>query len=347
MSYRTPEHRVRPVAAVLESLHDAESVILTTHINADGDGAGSQAALASWLRAHGKEVWIINPTPFPKALHFLLSDEDEALDCGSRRASEVVKRADLAVVLDTAEIPRIGPVWPLIQGKPIAVVDHHPEGPEPIPGVSLRDPKACATGELVLDLIRLEPRPFPPGVAAALYVALSFDTGSFRFSNTTSDTHRIVAELLDEGADPESLHRALHGNVPIRRLRLLAASLATLEVDSSGGVAWMTVPSRVFEELEAKPEDLDGMVAFPRDLEGVQVALLFRETAKGATKVSLRSNGDADVNRVARMFGGGGHVKASGVLVDRPLSEVREELLAAVRTEVHDSMKRSGGDAAG
>ena len=346
MTYRTPESRAVPVGDVLRALDEAQTLVLTTHINADGDGVGSQVALAAWLRSRGKTVSIINPTRYPASLEFLLSEKDEVLDCGSKKAEDVVKRADLAVILDTGEIPRIGLVWPLIQHLPTVVVDHHPEGPEPIPGVSLRDANACATGELVYDLLLGAPRPLPDGVAEGLYVALSFDTGSFRFSNTTSDTHRIVADLVEEGADPETLHRALHGNVPLKRLRLLAAALAHLEVDPAGHVAWMTVPGEPFKELGAGPDDIEGMVDFPRDLEGVEVALLFRETAKGATKVSLRSNGEVDVNRIARRFGGGGHVKASGALVDRPLAVVKEEMLAAVRREIHDTLGRSRGDAA-
>ena len=343
MSYRTPESRVEPVEKVLEILNEAKRVLLTTHINADGDGAGSEVALAGWLRAQGRECWIINPTPYPDSLRFLLPGKEWTVDSGSSEARGLSERADLAVVLDTGEIPRIGSVIDLFQNLPTVVIDHHPPGPDPIPGVSLRAPEACATGELVFDILMKAGGPWPSEAIQGLYVALLADTGSFRFSNTSPGTHRIVAFLMDHGADPEELHRLVYGNVPLRKLRLLHAALGELELDSEGDLAWITVPPGSFEELGATSDDIEGLVDYPRDIKGVEVGLLFRETARGATKVSFRSNGDTDVNALARMFGGGGHVRASGALVERPLAEVRPEVLEAVRDAVRGRKMNAGG----
>jgi len=343
MSYRTPNSRLGPVDTILKALKGAERVVLTTHINADGDGAGSEVALAGWLSARGQEVWIINPTPFPGSLKFLLSDENRVLDVGSKKAREVTSAADLAVVLDTAEAPRIGSVMELIRDLPKVVIDHHPPGPDPIPGEPLRDPEACATGELVFDILDHAQGPWPPETIQGLYVALLSDTGSFRFGNTTPATHRILAFLLERGADPEDLYCRVYGKVPLRKLRLLQASLGELEVDAEGDMAWMTVPSEPFAALGATAEDIEGLVDFPRDIEGVEVGLLFRETARGATKISFRSNGDVDVNVLARRFGGGGHVKASGALVERSLPQVRAEVLDAVRDAIRERKRDVGG----
>jgi phosphoesterase RecJ-like protein len=331
MSYQTPESRQGSVQEVLKTLDGAKRILLTTHINADGDGAGSEVALAGWLRAREKEAWIINPTPYPDALGFLLPEKEWTLDSGSSRAKELTQRADLAVILDTGEVSRIGSVMGLFQDLPKIVIDHHPPGPDPIPGVSFRVPDACATGELVFDLLMKAGGPWPPEAVRGLYVALLADTGSFRFSNSSPDAHRIAAFLQEKGADPEKLHRLVYGNVSLRKLRLLHAALGELELDPEGELAWMTVPSRAFDDLGAIADDIEGLVDYPRDIKGVEVGLLFRETARGATKVSFRSNGDIDVNALARQFGGGGHVKASGALVERPLPEVRAEVLEAVR----------------
>jgi len=342
MSYRTPNPRLGPVETILKTLQGAERIVLTTHINADGDGAGSEVALAAWLSARGKKVWIINPTPFPDTLKFLLPDGDWALDSGSSRAKDVVGEADLAVVLDTAEVPRIGPVMELFLDLPKIVIDHHPPGPNPIPGEFLVDPEACATGELIFDLVEKAGGPWPREAIQGLYVALLSDTGSFRFGNTTPATHRIVASLLEKGANPEGLYRRVYGNVPLRKLRLLQASLSDLEVDPEGDLAWMTVPSESFEALGATADDIEGLVDFPRDIKGVEVGLLFRETARGATKISFRSNGEVDVNALARRFGGGGHVKASGALVERSLPLVRAEVLDAVREAIRERKDAEG-----
>ncbi len=328
---------------VLAALNGAECILLTTHINADGDGAGSEVALAGWLRAQGKEGWIINPTPYPDSLGFLLPETGWALTSGSSDAREVAKRADLAVVLDAGEAPRIGSVMGLVHELPKVVIDHHPPGPDPIPGLSLRAPEACATGELVFDVLLRAGGPWPPEVVRGLYVALLADTGSFRFSNTLPGTHRIAAFLIEHGVDPEELYRLVYGNVSLRKLRLLQASLGELELDPEGDLAWMTVPPSSFEDLGAIADDVEGLVDYPRDIKGVEVGLLFRETARGATKVSFRSNGDTDVNALARRFGGGGHVRASGALVERPLAEVRPEVLEAARNAVRGRNKDAGG----
>jgi phosphoesterase RecJ-like protein len=322
------------VKEVLDRLLKADRVVLTTHVHADGDGAGSQVALVAWMRALGKEGWILNPTPFPDPLSFLLPDPSWSVDPTSKRGMELARNADLALVLDTGEVPRIGRAEEALRGLPTAVVDHHPQGAHPIEGVSFRDSSACATGELVFDLILAAGGPWPEATVLGLYVAILSDTGSFRFSNSTPDSHRIAAFLLERGVDPEKVHRRVYGNLPVRKLRILNAALRELEVDPDGKVAWMTVPAAAYEALKGTPDDMEGLVDYPRAIRGVEVGILFRETARGATKVSFRSNGDVDVNAVAGHFGGGGHVKASGALVERPIEEVRPKILEEVRRAV-------------
>jgi phosphoesterase RecJ-like protein len=334
MGYETPAHRLAAVAAVREALQASRRAVLTTHLNADGDGAGSEAALAAWLRANGNQVYIVNPTPFPDHYRFLL-DEDSAwvLPAGSPEALDVCTRADLAVVLDTGEVSRIGRVKPLIEELNTVVIDHHPTGDQPIGGVSFRDTAACATGELVFDVIHAMGGPWPRSVVEGLYVAVLTDTGSFRFSNSTPASHRLVAELIENGADPETLHAKVYGAWPLRKVLLLRAALGTLEVEPELGIAWMVVPDQAFQELGASAEDLEGLVDYPRSVEGVEVGLLFRKTSQG-TKVSFRSNGSVDVNALARPFGGGGHVRASGALIDGSPGSVVPMVVEATRRAV-------------
>lgn len=340
MSYDVPQHRLAPIREVLGALSRAERILLTTHVNSDGDGAGCQAALAAWLRGQGKEAWIVNPTPFPDSFAFLLPHRGWLIEPGSAQGVEVTGRIDLAVVLDTGEVPRIGRVADLVGEIPKVVVDHHPPGPDPIAGISFRDPEAAATGELLYDLFKVSGRKVAREVALGLYVAILTDTGSFRFSNSSPRAHRIVAELLELGVDPEDTHRRVYGNFPLRKLRLLQASLATLEVDSEGDLAWMTVPREVYASLSATQDDLDGLVDYPRVIQGVEGGVLFRETAGGGTKISFRSNGDVDVNVLARRFGGGGHTKAAGALVERKLPEVREEVLVMTREAIRSVTRK-------
>jgi phosphoesterase RecJ-like protein len=222
----------------------------------------------------------------------------------------------------------------MIENLSTLVIDHHPPGDQPIGGVSLRDPRACATGELTFDVIYAAGGPWPRPVVEGLYVAVLTDTGSFRFSNSTPESHRVTAELVERGADPEWLYGKVYGHTPLRKLFLLRAALDTLDVDMSTGVAWMSVPDEAFRDLEAVTEDLEGLVDYPRSIEGVEVGLLFRKTAAG-TKVSFRSNGVVDVNALARRFGGGGHVRASGALVEGAApGEVIPKVVEATREAV-------------
>ncbi len=334
MSYETPAPRREALNEVVERMRGARCPVLTTHVNADGDGAGSEAALAAWFRALGTDPFIVNPTPFPELYTFLLDDGQEVLDAATREAARACEAADLAVVLDTGEASRIGRVRSMIEGLDVAVIDHHPPGEDSLAGVAVRDPSACATGELIYDVVRATDGPWSRPIVEGIYVAILTDTGSFRFSNATPDAHRVAAELIEKGADPEELHRRVYGASPLRALRLLEASLHTLEVDEDGGVAWMRVPRSAYDQLDAGHADLEGLVDYPRSVEGVEVGVLFRQTAAGDTKVSFRSTGEVDVNRLARRYGGGGHTKAAGALVSRPIDEVIPEVVEETRKAV-------------
>jgi phosphoesterase RecJ-like protein len=338
LSYRTPEERITSVREVRNALLASRRAVLTTHLNADGDGAGCEAAVVSWLRANGTEAWIVNPTPFPDTFRFLIEDESWVVEAGSPRARDLCDRADLAVVLDTGEVPRIGRVRSLIRELLTVVVDHHPPGEHPIGGISLRDPDACATGELVFDILLAAGGPWTGSAVAGMYVAILTDTGSFRFANSSPAAHRVTAELIARGVEPEDMHRRVYGAAPVRKYRLLERALATLDVDEALGISWMTIPPGAIEELGVTPDDLEGMVDIPRGVEGTRVGLLFRVTTTGEVKVSFRSNGPVNVNELAKRFGGGGHVRASGAMVAGPLDRAVGVVVQATREAVARDM---------
>jgi len=317
--------------AVLDSLEKSSRVVLTTHVNADGDGTGSEVAMALWLKSKGIECWIVNPTRFPPTFEFLLRRSDLVVRAGSDAATEICASADRLLVLDTGETSRIGRMKSATDHLPKTIIDHHVEGQSPIKGVAVRDETACATGELVYDLLLLAEAEITPRIAQAIYVAILTDTGSFRFSNSTPEAHRITAELIEHGAEPERIYERVYGSSSLDRYRLLAASLAELEVDEEARLAWMTVPAEAYDMYASAPEDLDGFVDYPRSVRDAEVGLLFRTTQSGDTKVSFRSRGRANVNEMAREFGGGGHAMASGALVGGPVEEARPRVLEVVR----------------
>ncbi len=334
MSYRTPAHRAAAVNEAKNVLLASRRAILTTHLNADGDGAGSQAALASWLRANGSEAWIVNPTAFPNLFRFMIESEDWVVPAGSARARDLCDSADLAVILDTGEVSRIGRVHDMIRALPTLVVDHHPIGDHAIGGTSLRDSSACATGELVHDIIHAANGPWTEAAAHGIYVAILTDTGGFRFENATPGCHRVASEVIARGVEPEAMHELVYGSSPLRKYQLLRFALDTLVHEEETAVSWMIIPREPYAELGATAEDLEGIVDIPRSIQGTEVGLLFRCTQSGEVKISFRSNGAVDVNKLARKFNGGGHVKASGAVVPGPMDSAIEIVLKATRQAV-------------
>jgi len=334
VGYRTPAHRAAAVKKARSALLAARRAVLTTHLNADGDGAGSEAALASWLRANGAEAWIINPTGFPDPLRFLMENDDWIVTAGSKRARELCTTADLAVVVDTGEVPRIGRMQDAIRELPTVVIDHHPPGDQPIGGISLRDPLACAAAELVCDVITAADGPWNHYMAQGIYVGLLTDTGGFRFENTTPECHEIAAEMIRLGVSSEAAYERVYGWAPLRKYRLLQYALKTLEHDAEFGITWMAIPGAAYDEVGATANDLEGIVDIPRSIEGTQVGILFRPIKSGEVKMSFRSNGPVDVNVLARRFSGGGHVKASGAVIAGPMESAVETVLAAARQAV-------------
>jgi phosphoesterase RecJ-like protein len=334
VGYRTPAHRLAAVKQAKNALLASRRAVLTTHLNADGDGAGSEAAIASWLRAHGTEAWIINPTAYPDPLRFLLENDDWVVPAGSNRAGELCAQADLAVVMDTGELPRIGRVQEAISDLQTLVIDHHPPGDQPIGGLSLRDPAACATAELVYDVIHAADGPWNEYAAQGVYVGILTDTGGFRFENTTAAAHAVAAEMVALGVHPDKVYERVYGWAPLRKYRLLERALDTLTHEAESGITWMTITREVYDAVGATNDDLEGIVDIPRSIEGTQVGLLFRLTAAGEVKISFRSNGPVDVNLLARRFDGGGHVKASGALIPGPLAKATERVLNATREAV-------------
>ncbi len=312
----------------------ANNIVLTTHMNPDADGAGSAVALLAWLRDRGAEGWFVPPTPLPERYRFLLPEESWHLPARSADAARACAAADLVVVVDAGDLRRLGRVKPMVEGRPTVVIDHHTTPTRPIPGDRLVDTGACATAELVYDILMAAGARWTPAIDNALYTAIVDDTGSFAYSNVTPDTHLLAAELVQRGVDVAGIHRQLFESMDVRRLKLLRECLGELRAES--GLSWITVPDQAYRDLKATSGDLEGLVNYPRAIKGVEVAMLFRTTNDGATKVSFRSNGLVDVDGIARSFGGGGHAKAAGALVSRPLEEVRADVVNAARALVRE-----------
>jgi phosphoesterase RecJ-like protein len=320
----------RAIRALDAELKPGRRVALTTHVNADGDGCGSEAALGHLLTGRGLDVRIVNPTPWPAMYRFLL---DGTLRERSAEGTKALAGIDVLIVLDVSDVKRLGALAECVRALkvPRLVIDHHIASDEPAGSIRLTNTAACATGELVFDFACELGLPITEPVAKSLYAAILTDTGGFRFSNTTPRCHAVAARLLAAGVDPEEMYRQIYASVSIGKLRLLGDALDTLEADVEAGIAWLSVPAGAPERYGVTSEDFDGIVEHARSVAGTRLALFFRDLGYGKVKVSFRSVGDVDVNTFARQFGGGGHAKASGALVAGTLEEVRERVVAAAQ----------------
>ena len=331
-----PEPRRAAIRDLDREFVPGRKVALSTHMNADGDGCGSQVALARMLTQRGLDVRIVNPTPWPALFDYLLGDDVKDM---TSKGSAALKGIDLLIVLDISDVKRLGVLTESVRrlDVPKLVIDHHVASDDPAGTIILTDVTACATGELVYDLGCELGFDITPRIAQALYAAILTDTGSFRFSNTTPRCHSIAGALLATGVDPEESYVRIYASAPAGRVRLLGEVLDTLGVDESLGLSWLSMRAGALERHGVRQEDLDGIVEHARSIAGTKMALFFRDLGYGKVKVSFRSTGDVDVNAFARQFGGGGHVKASGALIAGSLDEVRERVIAAARQYLSSS----------
>ena len=325
-----PQPRRESIERLAQELRAGRSVAISTHINADGDGCGSESALARLLGQMGIRSRIVNPTPWPEMYKFLLGDD---VRDASEMGAKGLREADVLVVLDISDVKRLGVLAEAVRRLtiPKLVIDHHLPSDEPPSKLMLADTTACATGELIYDFATLIGLKITPDIARALYVALLTDTGGFRFSNTTARCLSIAGQLIASGVEPEEMYGRLYASMPVGRLHLLRDALATLEVDPEYGISWISVAAGAAEQYGLRSEDLEGIAEHPRSIGGTRLALFFRDLGHDKVKVSFRSTGDVDVNKFAKQFGGGGHARAAGALIEGDLEVVLKKVVAAAR----------------
>ncbi len=312
---------------LIEGINESGSVIIASHLSPDGDAIGASLAFAIALKGEGKDVVVVNRDKVPSDLTFLPSSE--------LFSSEIPDREfDLLLILDCNTIERTGLKG--LKAKKIIIVDHHimPDNAEDIwdnetLSSSMVDAEAAATGELVFMILAELGLKIDKDIATNLYTTLLFDTGGFRYGNTTPRSLDIASKLVAAGAQPWWISRELYENVSFSAMQLLVSAYSTIEKE--GEIAWITVTQEMLKETGTTTEDTENFVDHPRKIKGVKVAIFFREDSKDFCKVSLRSKSDINVQKIAARFGGGGHAPAAGCGINAPLNEVKDKILDAVR----------------
>ncbi len=319
------------LSEVAAHFRSARRLLLTTHVNPDGDGLGSGLGLASGLASFGKEA-IMSVTSLPAHLAFLPGSS-------SLRTNDTnTEPYDCLVALDCATWDRLGHMVGDRHLYGIVVnIDHHISN-EHFGDCNFVVPEAAATGVLAYRLLQELGVPINAPIATALYTAIAADTGFFRYSNTNAEVFEIATALVRAGASPYAVHHALHENHPPSYLRMLREALHTLEYHADGRIGLLVVTPEVMERVGGGSEDVEGLVDLPRTVAGVEVAVLLRPLDKRpGFKISLRSKHKVDVAKVAEVFGGGGHSRAAGCHIEAPLEEVRAQLVEAITAQVKEA----------
>ena len=316
---------------IISAIEENEVFLILTHVSPDGDSIGSLVALWRVLVHRGKQCFALFPGDMPPEYLFLLGGEDllRSLPSG--------QKWDVVVLLDIPSISRL----PLSLNRQIPPckelinIDHH-ESNDIRGTINWVDPSASSVGEMLCHLLEHARYDVSSEVATALYTAILTDTGSFRFPNTTSSSLRAAARLVTYGVNPARVAQHVYGSHSLRKFQLLGLALATLQTCFSGKVAYMWVTKKMLDELGVSPVEADGFINFPREIRGVEVAILFKqEGPEGEVKVSLRSKRrNVVVSRVAEMFHGGGHPLAAGCTLSGSAETVQELILKAIAEEL-------------
>jgi len=319
--------------AAAAALRSATDVLITTHINPDGDGIGSGLALLLALEGLGKRVRFLCPSKVATLYNFLPGFaairmvDDEAI-----AAAEA--RADVAISCDAGDIQRLGAVWKAPRGQFINL-DHHLTNTR-FGDLNLVDVEAASSGVVVMGLLTALGVPLTKAMAENLYTTIVFDTGRFMHSNTTPAVLRQAADLLDTGIDAAAINRRLTYTRNLNDLKMQKLAIEHLAVDESEPrLAGISLSVADVANAGGEPEDWGDLVEVPRSLRGNEVAYLVRERVgkdgKPVCKASLRSNPPFTVGAVAQTYGGGGHAQAAGATIPGTLPEVMALLLPALR----------------
>lgn len=319
-----------PHAAFRAFIDAHDEFLILSHIDPDGDAAGSSLGLAWALRSLGKRAVIANESPLPVNLRFLPGSDE------IRLARDVDGPRRSVFVVDCSSLDRVGPaaLALIAPGAKVACVDHH-AGSDGFGDPRLVNVDASATAELIYEILEACRIPVGPESAGCLYAGIAADTGAFRFQNTTPHVLRLAARLVERGADPARTAVSLFGRKSPASLRVLGLALASLESRAEGQVSVLTISRAMFDEAQAVPEDADGIVQYAQSVNGARIGVLIQETAPGEVRISFRSDGSVDVNDVAGRFGGGGHRNAAGARLRGDLAVVRESILRALEQAVN------------
>ncbi len=308
-------------------LSKPKNVVIIGHRNPDGDAMGSTLALKFYLEKKGHKATVVVPNEYPDFLHWLPgSDSTFRFDWQNSQSMRAIKKSDLIFLLDFNALHRVGSdMQNTLEQYPndFAMIDHHQQ-PDDMKYM-YSDTEICSTCQMVYQYIEMNDdlHLIDKNIATCLYTGIMTDTGSFRFRSTTSKTHRIIANLIDKGAENDRIHNNVYDANSYNRLLLLGQALSNLKILPEYKTAFITLSSEEKKKYNFKKGDTEGVVNYALSLKGIIFAAIFIEdTEQKIIKISFRSKGAFSVNKFARNhFDGGGHDNAAGGRSEYSLEE--------------------------
>ena len=323
------------LSQIWQELMDAERILLTTHVRPDGDGIASELALAAILRMEGKRVYIVNHDATPE-MYKWLPGAKSIVSVLKKGRGRIPNKIDLSVLLDCSSESRIGMTSEIVKRAPrIISIDHH------VNSDCYRDycyvnTDVSSIGEILFSLLPDRKQYLNHDIAVCLYTSILWDTGSFAYSNTSTRVFRIVSQLLEHGVEPADVYNRLFNSKSIAHFRLLGEALKLMKLDRTGRIAYLIIPLNLYDEIGAKEEDNEGILEVVKGLKDVDLIIFLRQLDKKNMKGSLRSVNTIDCNYLARLYGGGGHLKASGFVIEGEVQEKGPVIIERLIGEVYE-----------
>jgi len=315
-----------PLEGFTRMIKHYDDILITCHEDPDGDALGSANALGLLLEQLGKNVLFILPETVPRKYQFLPTPKCQIVDDQSQY------QGDVLITVDSSKRDRFTRVDQLSHYGVLVNIDHHPTNSH-YGHENIVSPESSSTCELLYDIFHDLGYELNQEIAINLYTGISADTGSFNFENVTKHTFQVAGDLLSWGAEPHQIARELYESVPLNIFHFRQELLNNLQLTDDQRIAWITCKQKQLEKYWVPENELEGIINHAKSLEPVEFAVIFKETVQGQTKVGFRSK-TLDVTKIALAYEGGGHKRASGCLVEKPIEQAVEEIIHQLQREL-------------
>lgn len=313
---------------ILEKINASKKIGITCHVSPDGDSIGSCLALLQGLLKIGKDAYILSKESMPDTFNYLPNFNKVTCELNT-----VLEDTDAVIVVDCGNLERINANIRLDDKNYTLInIDHHLSN-DKYGDLNFVDTKAAATAEIVFKLLSMLQVSIDKNIATCLYTSLVTDTGSFKFSNTTSLTHEIAGQLISTGIDFPEIHRKIFENISFEMVKLQGKVIENMHLEFNGKLCVMELDDKTLLDFNLKNSDTSEIINIGTKIDTVEVVALFKKS-DGATKVSLRSKHYVDVRKIAELFNGGGHIRAAGFSTDKSLEEIKLLLINEIEKEL-------------